>query len=234
MSNQHRYAIQCDKLQRLDQGELIWATLMNKAERIALDEFEDACDLSGLLEEGETLEDFIGSDEYSGAYRVRLGSQTTYFIQTSGFEFFFTESGEIPSCVEPTLKDWFEYRSSALARLLLPANHPLIQGAWGFESDEGVNEHGLKVISSDAGTIRYQVMEGDRAVGGARIEHGEITDIYTAHDRLRQGVASKLLDAIKLSQGPVRFGAGLSDDGKAFKAAYQKAKRQEVDEGYEF
>lgn len=228
------YAIQCDKLQqRTQDGPLIWATLMNNAQRIPLDEFADACDLSSLLEEGETLDDFISSDECSGAYRAEVGHQTTYFLQTSGFEFFFTEGGAIPSCTEPFPRDWDEYISSALARLLLPANHPLLQGTWGLERDEGQNEEGFRAIRSGNGSVRYQLLEADRIVAGIRIEADEVSDIYTCRDKRRQGLASEMLDMVRRCHGPTPLSSSLSDDGRAFKAGYQRSKRQDQENEFE-
>lgn len=228
MTTPYVYAIQCDKLQKRSQdGPQIWATLMSNAQRIPLDEFAENCDLSSLLEEGESLDDFISSDECSGAYRVEVGHQTTYFLQTSGFEFFFTEDGVIPSYAEPFPKDWDECISSALARLLLPANHPLLQGTWGLETDEGQNEEGFRVITSDNGSVRYQILEADRIVAGIRIEADEISVIYTCRDKRRQGLASEMLDMVRRCHGPTPLSSSLTDDGRAFKAGYQRSKRQD-------
>ncbi|AXH60105.1 hypothetical protein [Pseudomonas amygdali] len=206
---------------------------MNNAQRISLDEFADACDLSSLLDEDETLDDFISSDECSGAYRVEVGQQVTYFLQTSGFEFFFTEDGAIPSYTEPFPRNWDECISSALARLLLPANHPLLQGTWGLEHDEGQTEEGFHAISSENGSMRYQILEADRIVAGIRIESDEVSVIYTCRDKRRQGLASLMLDMVRRCHGPTPLSSSLSDDGKAFKAGYQRSRRRDQENEFE-
>ncbi|WP_241032708.1 hypothetical protein ACOK4R_35505 (plasmid) [Pseudomonas fluorescens] len=235
MTSTFQYAIQCDRLQqRTADGPQIWATLMHNAQRVPLEEFEDACDLSGLLEEGESLDDFTCSDPGTGAYRVEVGSECAYFIQTSGFEFFFTPDGVVPSFIEQYPPDWDEYRSSALARLLLPANHPLLQGSWGLEGDEGLNDEGLQVIRSESGSVRYQIHQGDRAVAGIRVDADEVSEMYTCRDKRREGLATTLMDAVRRLHGPLPF-SSLSDEGKAFKAGYHRAKRlrQEVDTDFD-
>lgn len=234
MTPAFQYAIQCDKLQqRTSNGPQIWATLMNNAHRISIDEFEEACDLSGLLDEGETLDEFTSSDEGSGAYRVEAGPQTYYFLQTSGFEFFFTQGGVTPTFVEPFPRDWHEYNSSAQARLLLPANHPLLQGTWGIERDDGPNEEDFNVIISGNGSVRYQLLDGNRVVAGIRVESGEVSDIYTCRDRRREGLASLMLEMVRRQHGPTPLSASLTDDGKAFKAGFLRAKRRDKDEELE-
>jgi len=221
------YAIQCDKLQqRTSDGPQIWATLMNNAHRITIDDFSRACDLSGLLDEGEELEDFISSDEGSGAYRVEVGLQTCYFLQTSGFEFFFTQGGLVPSCFEPYPRDWDECRSSALARLLLPANHPLLQGTNGFEEDEGLNDHGFNVIRSGNGSLRYRHLEGQRATGGIRVDAQEISEIYTCRDQRRMGLATRMLEMVRSEHGPTPLSLDLTEDGRAFKAGLNRARQK--------
>lgn len=226
----HHYAIQCDRLQNLPQGPEIWASLLNHASPISWDEMSEACDFTALFDEGETLADFISDDDQARAYRIDLEGQKVYVLSKCGFEYFLTQDGRAPTFIDPHDPDGHEVRSSALARLLLRCGHPLVQGNYGNEHDCGVNEQGLQVIGSEQGGTRYQLFANDRPIAGARIEDGVITDIYTLREFRRKGIATQLLNAIKQTEGPIRFSSSLTDDGKAFKARYQGQTRRPRDD----
>ena len=79
----------CDRL-RMAGGEEHWQQMMLEKAPISIDQFARDRDLLTLLEDDETLEDFIASDPESGFYTSIWGDQPCRFIQTCGFEFVFT------------------------------------------------------------------------------------------------------------------------------------------------
>lgn len=78
----------CDRL-RMAGGEELWQHMMLHRQPISIDRFATECRLETLLEDDETLEDFIASDPESGFYSSVWGEQPCRFIQTCGFEFIF-------------------------------------------------------------------------------------------------------------------------------------------------
>ena len=87
----YRYLGQCDRL-RMCGDEESWQTMMAQKQPISKEEFETRCDLSQLLEDDETLDDFIAGDPDAAFYKSVWGDKPAYFIQTAGFEFIFTSN----------------------------------------------------------------------------------------------------------------------------------------------
>lgn len=83
------YLGQCDKLRRIAQGEQLWQQMLLLKAPVSIDTFKHLCQLEELLDEDETLEDFLADDPSSGLYASFWGEQRCLFIQTSGFEFIF-------------------------------------------------------------------------------------------------------------------------------------------------
>lgn len=85
------YLGQCDKLRKTTLGEQRWQQMMALKVPISLEDFENLCKLETLLDEGESLEEFIREDPTSGFYSSIWGGTPCLFIQVSGFEFIFVE-----------------------------------------------------------------------------------------------------------------------------------------------
>ena len=83
------YIGQCDQLRKLPQGEQYWQRMMALKKPVSLHTFEEVCDTSALLDEGEGLEQFLADDPDSGIYTSFWGDRECMFVQTSGFEFIF-------------------------------------------------------------------------------------------------------------------------------------------------
>lgn len=99
--------MQCDRFRQDAQGESDWQEMMNKAQRVSIDQFEAVCDPESLLDEGETLEDFMAcsSDPSSGFYVSSIRNHRVLFCQSEGFEFIFTPGGKkLPDSPGPTRK----------------------------------------------------------------------------------------------------------------------------------
>jgi len=89
-----KFLSDCSHLRVNSDGENLWRSLMNSKEEISKEEFENSVEkqaIEALLDEGETIEDFMISDLTSYFAKSIVNNQTYYFIGTCGFEFFFGE-----------------------------------------------------------------------------------------------------------------------------------------------
>jgi len=87
----YKYLGQCDRL-RLRGHEALWSEMIRQKVPVCMEHFEQQCDLSSILDEDESLSDFIAGDPTSEFYASFWGAQKCLFIQTHGFEFIFVES----------------------------------------------------------------------------------------------------------------------------------------------
>lgn len=219
--NKLQYALSCNRLRVNDEGDQIWQSLVAKAERIQFDEFSEFCDLSGLLEDGETLDDYISVDPWAGAYKVETDDEPVVFIQRAGFEFFFTHDGLPPTYVEPLDRLAHELMiDNGAARVLLKPNDARISGAYGYEGEVVEIAYDLDMIMADS--PRFRLYQDGQVVAGLRIEDGVIDQIYVANDMRRQGLGTELLNRAQEVYGHIEHSDSLSDDGKAFRASFER------------
>ncbi len=89
------YFEQCNRFRtNFPQGEDLWQEMMAKKEKIEPSVFETACDTSGMLDEDETLEEFMfASDPEAACYKSIVRGTEIYFVQCCGFEFIYTSTG---------------------------------------------------------------------------------------------------------------------------------------------
>lgn len=89
------YHQQCDRFRKTEQGEADWQEMMRNATPVSQQAFEGVCDPEELLDEGETLEDFVegSGDPEAGFFQSTIRNHRVLFVQVSGFEFIFTPSG---------------------------------------------------------------------------------------------------------------------------------------------
>ena len=215
-----QYALSCNRLRVNDSGDQIWHSLMAKAERIQFDEFSEFCDLSGLLEDGETLDDYISVDPWAGAYKVETDAEPVVFIQRAGFEFFFTHDSLPPTYVKPldALSNELMIDNGA-ARVLLKPNDARIGGAYGYEGEVVEIDNDLDMVMAEC--PRFRLYRDGEVVAGLRIDDGVIDQIYVANDMRRQGFATELLKRAQEVYGHIEHSESLSDDGKAFRASLE-------------
>lgn len=227
MKNRNQYAIQCDRLQmNVEHGREIWNSLIASATRIQPAEFVAACDLEGLLDEEETLEDYVASDPDWACYRCETAQGQVYMLQTAGFEFFFTPDGAVPAYdPQAVTESHDEYGHSALARLLFRSNHPLLQNAYGFEGAEVEIEEDFTVIRGVG--IRFQILEDGHPVAGMHVLGSQIQDIYVARSRRREGLATEIVARAEAFMGQLEHSPSLTVDGKAFVASQRRAKDED-------
>jgi len=81
------YIGQCDVIRRSEEGESFWQTLMNQAEKISKEDFLSNINPDNILEDDETVDDFIAADPDSYFAKSIVNNNLYYFIGTHGFEF---------------------------------------------------------------------------------------------------------------------------------------------------
>lgn len=196
-----QYAIQCDRLQSMPHGRNIWSTHMALATAIDSEEFEQVCDGSELLDEGESFSDFCCSDPNAGFYKCEAPDGPVYFMQTSGFEFFFTCNGQPPMYFDPAhLAQTHEIdRNGHQACLLLSSNDGRLNGGNGRESAPLNLGDRLEVIEGI--NSRYRLIQDGVAIAAMKVCGGEITDIYVHHEHRGQGADVQLIGLVEAHIG---------------------------------
>lgn len=87
------YINQCDRFRRQPGGEQKWQLMMQNAKKVSRAEFLRKCDLSPILDDGETGQSLTRyweqGDSTTGYYKSTWGAGEVYFAGTGGFEFIF-------------------------------------------------------------------------------------------------------------------------------------------------
>ena len=230
--NKLQYALSCDRLRVNDEGDLIWHTLMEKAERITFEEFEDVCDLGGLLDEGETLGEYVSIDDWAGAYKVETDGEPVVFMQRAGFEFFFTHDGLPPTYVEeldPLANEVMI--ENGVGKVLLKPNDARIGGAYGFEGELEYLDHDMDCVISQC--PRFRLYRDERVVAGLRIENGVVDSMYVARDYRRQGLATELFNRAQEIYGGIEHSTSLTDDGRKFRDSFLDQPEDDRQDSYD-
>jgi hypothetical protein len=217
----HSFAIQCDKLHDKEpSGPLIWQTLMWHASAVDVEELLEQCDTSRLFDDGESYEDFIANDATSRCFVSDAGGQFTYFIQTCGFEFFFTKDGLILDYFEPGRSLVSEIIRDPLARLLLPANAAMSNGMFGDEIEGDWIDADLEFI--DGATPRFRLFIDGEACAGISISEGSVENLYVARDSRRTGLATEIFNRVRVVMGDLEHSRVLTDEGALFVKSFAK------------
>lgn len=104
ITGKFEYFTQCDKWRiRYVEGESLWHKMMRNKRPITVEAIKSKAELQDLLDDDETIEEFIADDPDAGFYLSHLGSEYVLFIQTAGFEFIFTRNGHAP-CGDKLIK----------------------------------------------------------------------------------------------------------------------------------
>lgn len=90
------YLGQCNIVRRRGAAEeAMWHAMIAAAQPISTAAFLRNVDLTPLLDDGETPQDFVrgakASDPDTGTYESIWGDRRCWFLQTAGFEFIFVE-----------------------------------------------------------------------------------------------------------------------------------------------
>lgn len=81
------YIGQCDRIRRTTEGEDFWQELMKNKKIISKNNFLSKINPSNILDDDESIDDFIVSDKDSYFAKSIVNKKIYYFIGTSGFEF---------------------------------------------------------------------------------------------------------------------------------------------------
>lgn len=81
------YFGQCDKIRQTERGEEFWQQMMFYKQTISKKVFLTYVDPSIILDEHETIEQFIAADPESCFYASWVKDTYIFFLQTAGFEF---------------------------------------------------------------------------------------------------------------------------------------------------
>lgn len=225
-----KYAPDCNKLMtNSDEGQMIWSTHMALAQPVSQEEFEMNCNGEGLLDEGETFADFCFSDPDHGFYKCETPHGEVFFLQQSGFEFFFTQDGRPPSFFLPEhhVDTLLVQREGFLATTLLAAGDGRIQGRNDAEHYVKTLPEGVEVIQGR--DTRFRMMVDGEAVAGLKIQGNLIIDLFVRGSMRRQGLASRLIEIVEAHYGTLIHNSSLTDDGKAFVSSLSVQEPLELD-----
>ena len=89
-----QYLGQCDRLRMINSdNEEYWHQMMANKRKIPFKTFINSVDMSAILEDDETpeqyLKDSLRSDPETATYVSNWGGKPAMFLQTAGFEFIF-------------------------------------------------------------------------------------------------------------------------------------------------
>ena len=78
----------CDRFRKTIEGEKRWHEMMNTKQKISEAEFLKSCNISEVLDEGETWKEYKNNAKMQGdSIKFYKSSNGLYFFQTAGFEF---------------------------------------------------------------------------------------------------------------------------------------------------
>ncbi len=87
-----KYLGQCDRLRRQsEENEKRWHQMMADKKKILVKKFKQLADYQAMLDEDETLEEYMADDPTSATYKSKWGNIDAVFLQHAGFEFIFTD-----------------------------------------------------------------------------------------------------------------------------------------------
>jgi hypothetical protein len=90
----YKYIGLCDLLRRTPEGENNWQIMMENKKLVPEKDFITQCDFSPLLDEGETILDFLhyhSDDPDSNFYESIWDKIPCIFFQSAGFEYVFKQ-----------------------------------------------------------------------------------------------------------------------------------------------
>ncbi len=86
------YFGQCNVIRsKFIDGEYFWLVMMTNKEEITSQEFIKTVKVSDLIDDDETVEEYINSYSDIKFYSSKVDSTEVYFLSSSGFEFVFMD-----------------------------------------------------------------------------------------------------------------------------------------------
>lgn len=88
------YLGQCDRVRCSEANEQKWQQMMKLKQPVPLQELIENCDVSAVLDEDDSLENWgLDDTEGTNSYKSVWGNVPCYFFQTAGFEFIWADKG---------------------------------------------------------------------------------------------------------------------------------------------
>ncbi len=84
-----QYLGQCNNLRCENFGEDNWKKMIENKQLVNISEFKSMCNYEVLIEDDETLEEFISDCHDSYFAKSIWGKNPCYYLMTKGFEFIF-------------------------------------------------------------------------------------------------------------------------------------------------
>ncbi len=84
-----KYLGQCDNLRCDAPGEDNWNKMIQNRQIVDISEFKKMCNYEILVEDNETLEEYISDGPDSYFAKSIWGERPCYYLMTKGFEFIF-------------------------------------------------------------------------------------------------------------------------------------------------
>ncbi len=82
----------CDRVRnKSEENEQFWHEMMKNKKKISMKKFAGLADTEAMLDEGETLKDYVNDNTDVEFYSSNWGKKKAVFLQTSGFEFIFVK-----------------------------------------------------------------------------------------------------------------------------------------------
>jgi hypothetical protein len=207
----------CKALQAKEDGPHIFRTHMLNSERISSEEFFEHCSLESILDEDETIEEYLSYNPDANFYRVNLPESPSYIMAHGGFEAFFTPEGrdlthfDVPGNRLMEEQLW----GAGLAKVVAPANSAAAVHN-GFEKDRGMITDKLQHLEGN--NHRYLWHDKGVVVAGLLIKDNVVDMLYVckSQNMRRVGYATALFKAVKEIHPELHHSTNLTNDGKAF------------------
>jgi len=161
------YVGQCDRLRRAGGGEEAWQEMMRDREAIEREDFLREVDLSPLLDEGETPEEWLSSMHDASFWTSTWKGRPAVFVASGGFEFIFA-AGESERRDNPLCN--VEQLTNRVANIGTAADR-LRDSTASFRSDEG---------QANAVKVGKWSTEWRTALGSLRANHEVLRDYQQA------------------------------------------------------
>lgn len=208
------------KLNRdIDCDSPLYSSLLGQAEVVDPCTLIEACEMDGLLDDGESYSDFASSDDSTQCFRSEKNGETVYFIQMCGCEFLFTLDGNRPTeCDDRFLRLYHEIGHDPLARTMTNPNSALSNGQYHRENAAESIQSNVDFI--DGAIQRFRLYEGEAVIAGLSVIEGVVESMYVTPEYRRNGCATQLFNAADDYLGGLEHSETLTDDGKHFKDSF--------------
>lgn len=185
------------------------------SESISMNEFENMTDLSYLLDEDESLSDYISQDPGAAFFKAEVDNIQLSGFKSSGHIELFSPDGEMPDLSSHEINmEIRELNMDSLAWVLSPMNSPnsIIN-----TKSESLRYSTSKVNCFDSdNSSRYQLMSKGKPIAAIFIKDNVIDTIYTSFEYRGKGLGRKLAEIAKKDLPDLAHSDSSTELGKKF------------------